>query len=51
VNAYSAYEKVSTRNNVTVLTYIILNMTECNKLFRIHLEIVIINYVPCVRCD
>jgi len=45
VNTYSAYEKISTWNNVTVPMYIILNVPELNNFFRTNIEIVTTNYV------
>ena len=45
VNAYSAYEKISTRNNVTLPMYIILNVPELSNFFRTNLEVVTKNYV------
>jgi hypothetical protein len=45
VNAYRAYEKISTSNNMTVPMYIILKMPEFYNFFRTNLEIVTTNYV------
>jgi len=45
VKAYSAYEKISTWNNVTVPMYIILKLPELNNFFRTNLERVTTNYV------
>jgi hypothetical protein len=45
VNTYSAYEKISTWNNVNVPMYITLNVPELNNFFRTNIEIVTTNYV------
>jgi hypothetical protein len=44
INTYSAYENISTWNNVTVPMYIILKVPELKKFFRTNFEIVTTNY-------